>query len=254
MSHLFGVTLRQAPAATEAVSHQLLLRAGFIRQLGQGIFSYLPLAHRSLARIAGIMRQEMDAIGGQEVTLPVVQPAEVWQKSGRWSAIGPELARMKDRRDRDLALSLSAEEVVAELAASEIRSYRQLPMLVYQIHTKFRDDPRPRAGLIRTREFTMKDAYSLDRDVAGAVRQYHANYDAYLRIFERCGLPVKAVSGDVGMMGGSSAHEFMFLTAIGEDTLVLCDGCGYAANRQVAVFSKPAAASETPLPVQRVET
>ncbi|HEU0168225.1 MAG TPA: proline--tRNA ligase, partial [Chloroflexota bacterium] len=254
MSHLFGLTLREAPAGTEAASHQLLLRAGFIRQLGQGIFSYLPLAHRSLAKIANIMRHEIEAIGGQEVTLPVVHPAEVWQKSGRWSAIGAEMARLKDRRERDLALAMTHEEVVAELAASEIRSYRQLPMLVYQIQTKFRDDPRPRAGLIRTREFTMKDSYSLDRDAEGLERQYQAHYDAYFRIFERCGLPVNAVGADVGMMGGSGAHEFMFLTPIGEDTLVLCDGCGYAANRQVALFAKPAAASEAPLPLERVQT
>jgi prolyl-tRNA synthetase len=254
MSHLFGLTLREAPAGTEAASHQLLLRAGFIRQLGQGIFSYLPLAHRSLAKIANIMRHEIEAIGGQEVTLPVVHPAEVWQKSGRWSAIGAEMARLKDRRERDLALAMTHEEVVAELAASEIRSYRQLPMLVYQIQTKFRDDPRPRAGLIRTREFTMKDSYSLDRDAEGLERQYQAHYDAYFRIFERCGLPVNAVGADVGMMGGSGAHEFMFLTPIGEDTLVLCDGCGYAANRQVAVFAKPPAASEAPLPLERVQT
>jgi prolyl-tRNA synthetase len=254
MSTQFGLTLRTAPGKTEAEGHQMLVRAGFVRQLGQGIFSYLPLGWRSVRKIENILRQEMDAVGGQELSLPVVHPAEIWKASGRYHTVGPELTRFHDRRGRDMVLAMTHEEVIAELCQSEISSYRDLPRLVYQIQTKFRDDPRPRAGLIRTREFTMKDSYSLDRDAEGLERQYQAHYDAYFRIFERCGLPVNAVGADVGMMGGSGAHEFMFLTPIGEDTLVLCDGCGYAANRQVAVFAKPPAASEAPLPLERVHT
>src|ERR1700689_4413756 len=199
MSQLLGTTLREAPGAGEAGSQQLLVRAGFVRQLAQGIYSYLPLGWRVMQKIEQIMREEMDAVGGVELSLPIVQPAEIWRASGRWSSIGPELARLKDRRQRDLVLAMTHEEVVASLAASEITSWRDLPRLVYQIQLKFRDDPRPRAGLIRTREFTMKDAYSLDRDVAGLDRQYRRLHEAYERIFEHCRLPVVAVGADVGM-------------------------------------------------------
>ncbi|MGH2363183.1 MAG: proline--tRNA ligase [Chloroflexota bacterium] len=254
MSGLFGSTLREAPAGTEAVSHQLLLRAGFIRPLGQGLFSYLPLGRRSLTKLENILREEMNAIGGQEMTMPVAQPADIWKTTGRWSSIGPELARFRDRRDRDMVLALSHEEVVADLCRTEIRSYRQLPRLVYHIQTKFRDDPRPRAGLIRVREFTMKDSYSLDADDQGLEKQYQAHFEAYFRIFRRFGLVVIAVGADVGMMGGSGAHEYMYLTPVGEDTLVLCAACGYSANRQIARFRKPLAAAEEPLPLQRVAT
>ena len=254
MSGLFGSTLREAPAGTEAASHQLLLRAGFIRPLGQGLFSYLPLARRSLTKLENILREEMNAIGGQEMTMPVAQPAEIWKTTGRWASIGPELARFRDRRDRDMVLALSHEEVVADLCRTEIRSYRQLPRLVYHIQTKFRDDPRPRAGLIRVREFTMKDSYSLDADEEGLEKQYQAHYEAYFRIFRRFGLEVIAVGSDVGMMGGSGAHEYMYLSPVGEDTLVLCAACGYAANRQIARFRKPVAAAEEALPLQRVAT
>ncbi len=254
LSHHFGTTLRQAPAGTEAISHQLLLRAGYIRQLGQGLFSALPLAKRALTKIENIIREEMDAIGGQEMLMPVVHPAEVWQATGRWYSIGAEMARFKDRKDRDLVLAMTHEEVVADLCKTEIRSYRQLPQLVYHIQTKFRDDPRPRAGLIRVREFTMKDSYSLDADEAGLDQQYRAHYQAYFNIFNRCGVPAIAVGSDVGMMGGSAAHEFMYLTPVGEDTLVLCRHCGYAANRQIARFAKPAAAPEPLQPLQKVAT
>ncbi|HET7090218.1 MAG TPA: proline--tRNA ligase [Anaerolineae bacterium] len=253
-SHHFGSTLREAPAGVEAVSHQLLLRAGFIRQLGQGLFSYLPLAHRSLTKIENIMREEMNAIGGQELTMPVAHPAEVWQATGRWYSVGPEMARFKDRKDRDMVLAMTHEEVVADLCKTEIKSYRQLPQLIYHIQTKFRDDPRPRAGLIRVREFTMKDSYSLDLDEVGLDRQYRAHYQAYFNIFNRCGVAAIAVGADVGMMGGSQAHEFMYLTPIGEDTLVLCRQCGYAANRQIARFAKPAAAPEDLRPIEKVPT
>ena len=254
LGRLFGSTLREAPADALVAGHRLLLRAGFIRPLAAGIFSYLPLARRALARIEAIMRQEMDAIGGQEIEMPVVHPAEIWKESGRWHEIGPEMGRFRDRAGREMALAMTHEEVVADLVRREVRSYRQLPLLLYHIQTKWRDDPRPRAGLIRAREFTMLDSYSLDADEAGLDAQYRAHYQAYFNIFHRCGLPVMAVRSDVGMMGGTMAHEFMYLTPIGEDTILLCDGCGYAANRQVARFRKPAAPEEPPRPMEKVAT
>ncbi|MFN3653077.1 MAG: proline--tRNA ligase [Armatimonadota bacterium] len=255
MSHHFGETLRAAPGDVEVRSHQLLLRAAYVRQLAAGIFSYLPLGHRSMAKIERIIREEMDAIGGQEITMPVVHPAEVWQETGRWYQIGDEMARFKDRAERDMVLAMTHEEVVADLVRKEIRSYRQLPALVYQLQTKFRDEPRPRAGLIRVREFTMKDSYSLDIDAAGLEEQYRRHYTAYFRIFSRCGLKdVVAVKSDTGMMGGKLAHEFMFLCDIGEDTLALCPACGYSANLQVARFRKPEAVVEEAQPVEKVET
>ena len=254
MSALFGRTLREVPSGTEVAGHGLLLRAGFVRQLAAGVFSYLPLAKRSLDKISAILREEMEACGGQELSMPVVHPADVWERSGRYDATGPELFRLRDRRERDMVLAMTHEEVVALLAASEVGSYVQLPRLVYQIQTKLRDDPRPRAGLIRAREFTMKDAYSLDRDEAGLDRQYRALYRAYFRIFARCGLPTIAVGADVGIMGGSVAHEFMYLSEIGEDTVLICDRCGYTANRQVARLRKPVPELEEPKPKQKVST
>ncbi len=254
MSRLFSQTLREAPAEVEAISHQLLLRAGFIRPLASGIFSYLPLARRALNKIEAIIREEMNAIGGQEITMPVVHPADIWQETGRWYQIGAEMGRFKDRADRDLVLAMTHEEVVADLARKELKSYRQLPQLVYHIQTKWRDDPRPRAGLIRVREFTMKDSYSLDADWAGLDAQYQAHYQAYFNIFRRCGLAVIAVASDTGMMGGTLAHEFMALLPIGEDTLMLCAACGYAANRQIAAFRKPEPAAAAPLPLEKVAT
>ncbi len=254
MSRSFSTTLREVPADAEIPSHQLLLRAGFIRQLGAGIFTYLPLAHRAMTRIENIMREEINAIGGQELTMPVVHPADVWQETGRWSQIGDEMARFKDRTGHDMVLAMTHEEVVTDLARHEIQSYRQLPQLIYHIQTKFRDDPRPRAGLIRVREFTMLDSYSLDRDWAGLDEQYQAHYDAYFRIFHRCGLPVRAVGSDTGMMGGKEAHEYMYLTPVGEETLMFCNSCDYAANRQVATFSKPLPEPEELLPIEKVAT
>jgi len=254
MTKMFSTTIRETPSEADAVSHQLLLRAGFIRQLGTGIFSYLPLARRTLTRIENIMREEMNDIGGQELTMPVVHTADVWQETGRWSQVGAEMARLKDRNDHDLVLAMTHEEVVTDLARGEIRSYRQLPQLIYHIQTKFRDDPRPRAGLIRVREFTMLDSYSLDPDDEGLDAQYQAHYDAYIRIFNRCGLPVKTVGSDTGMMGGKAAHEYMYLTPIGEDTLLICEECGYAANRQVANFKKKQPAQEKLKPIKKVAT
>ncbi|MDL1886142.1 proline--tRNA ligase, partial [Anaerolineae bacterium CFX8] len=254
MSQLFSQTLREAPGDAEIASHQLLLRAGFIRPLAAGIFSYLPLARRALTKIENIVREEMDAIGGQEITMPVVHPADIWKETGRWQAIGPEMGRFQDRAGRDMVLAMTHEEVVGDLVRKEIRSYRQLPALLYHIQTKWRDEPRSRAGLIRVREFTMKDSYSLDADWDGLDKQYRAHYTAYFRIYNRCGLDVIAVKSDTGMMGGRLAHEFMYLTPIGEDTLLVCDGCGYAANREVARFKKPELPHEVPLPLEKVPT
>ncbi len=254
MSNLFGQTLREAPGDAEITSHQLLVRAGFIRQLGAGIFNYLHLAKRSLTKIENIMREEMNAIGGQEITMPVIHPADIWKESKRWYKIGPEMGRFTDKNDRDMVLAMTHEEAMTDLVRREIQSYRQLPRLVYHIQTKWRDDPRPRAGLIRVREFTMKDSYSLDADEAGLDKQYRAHYQAYFNIFHRCGLPVVSVSSDVGMMGGSLAHEFMYLSPIGEDSLVICDQCGYMANRQIATFRKPSPEAEQPQPIERVAT
>jgi prolyl-tRNA synthetase len=254
MSRLFSQTLRDVPAEAELPSHRLLLRAGLVRPLAAGIYSYLPLGRRALTKIENIIRDEMNAIGGQEITMPVVHPADVWQQTGRWYQVGAEMARFKDRAQRDMVLGMTHEEVIADLVRQEIRSYRQLPCLLYQIQTKFRDEPRARGGLIRVREFTMKDSYSLDADWAGLDAQYRAHYQAYFNIFQRCHLPVIAVQSDVGMMGGEMAHEYMYLSTIGEDTLVLCDACGYAANRQVAQVRKPAPAPASPLPTERVAT
>ena len=254
MSKLISQTLREAPKDAEIPSHQLLLRAGFIRQLAAGIFSYLPLARRSLDKIENIMRDEMNAIGGQEVTMPVIHPADVWKETQRWYQIGSEMGRFKDKNERDMVLAMTHEEVVADIVRKEIRSYRQLPVLIYHVQTKWRDDPRPRAGLIRVREFTMKDSYSLDTDWEGLDMQYRNHYQAYFNIFHSCGLSVIAVKSDVGMMGGSMAHEFMYLTPVGEDTLMLCDKCGYSANRQIARFKKPLPAQEEPLPLEKIAT
>jgi prolyl-tRNA synthetase len=254
MSTLFGLTLREAPSGVEVASYGLLLRAGYIRQLAAGIFSYLPLAKRSIGKIKNILREEMDAAGGQEVSMPVVQPADVWERSGRYSTTGQELVRLSDRRNRGMVLAMTHEEIVAGLAASEVDSYQRLPRLVYQIQTKFRDDPRPRAGLIRAREFTMKDAYSLDRDERGLDQQYSTLHKAYFKIFARCGIPTIAVRADVGIMGGSMAHEFMYLTPIGEDTILICDNCAYTANRQVARFRKPIPEAEEQRPIEKVTT
>jgi len=254
MSRLFGSTLREAPSEAEITSHALLLRAGFIRQLAAGIFSYLPLARRSLTKIENIMRHEIDAIGGQEITMPVVHPASLWQETGRWYQIGAEMGRFKDRNQRDMVLAMTHEEVVADLVRKDLRSYRQLPALIYHIQTKWRDDPRPRAGLIRVREFTMLDSYSLDADSDGLDQQYRAHYQAYFNIFHRCGLPVTAIRSDVGMMGGQMAHEFIYLTPVGEDTIISCAECGYASNQQIACFDKPDPPGEQILPLEKVAT
>ena len=227
-------TLREDPADAEALSHKLMLRAGLVRQLGAGIYVYLPLGQRVIDKICAIIREEMNAIGGQEITMPVIHPAEIWRESGRWDAIGEEMFRLKDRAGRDLCLGMTHEEVVAWLAAREIRSYRDLPQVWYQIQTKERDEARPRSGVLRTREFLMKDAYTLDRDEAGLGRAYDAQAGAYRRIFDRCGIAYHVVQSDPGMMGGLGSHEFMAPSAAGEDEIAICASCGYAANVELA--------------------
>ena len=254
MSRLFSQTLRDAPAGVDIISHQLLLRAGYIRQLGAGIYSYLPLAQRSITKIENIIREEMNKIGGQEITMPVVHPAELWKETNRWYQIGPELTRFKDRGNTDMVLGFTHEEVIADLVRNEIQSYKQLPALLYQIQTKWRDEPRARGGLIRVREFTMKDSYSLDKDWEGLDEQYLLHYQAYFDIYHRCGLDVIAVASDTGVMGGKLAHEFMYLTPIGEDTLLISEETGYRANREVAVFQKVKATAEEVAPLEKVHT
>ncbi len=254
LSHLFFTTLRDDPAEAEMPSHRLLLRAGYLRQLGSGIYSLLPLGKRVTARVEQVIREEQDRIGGQEMEMPVVHPADVWRASGRYDAIGPELGRFKDRNGRDMVLAMTHEEVVGLLLADVVKSYRQLPLQVYHFQTKWRDEPRARGGLVRVREFVMKDAYSCDRDDAGLDTSYWAQHGAYVRTFERLGLDTIAVSSDVGMMGGSQAHEFMVLNPAGEDVLVLCQACDYAANRQVAVVPRSDPAPEPLEGLQEVET
>jgi|SRR5579871_745063 len=239
-SRLFIPTLRENPAEAEVVSHQLLLRAGYIRQLSAGIYSYLFLAQRSLLKIMQIVRQEMDAIGGQEMLLPALHPAEVWQESGRWSVMGDNMFRLKDRFGRDLCLGMTHEEVMTAIARGEMRSYKQLPQIWYQIQNKFRDEPRPKSGLLRVRQFTMKDSYSFDVDAAGLDASYNKHHHAYRRIFDRCGLQYLVVEAHSGAMGGSQSHEFMVASDAGEDFVAQCPGCGYSANLEKAV-SQPRA-------------
>jgi len=227
-------TLRDDPADAEAISHKLMVRAGLVRQLAAGIYVYLPLGLRVLEKVNAIIREEMNAIGGQEITMPVLHPAEIWQESGRWDVIGGEMFRLKDRNGRDMCLGMTHEEVIAWLAAREIRSYRDLPQIWYQIQTKERDEARPRSGVLRTREFLMKDSYTLDPDAAALEVSYNAHKDAYRRIFDRCGITYVVVQSDPGMMGGSGSHEFMAPSAAGEDDVALCDACGYAANVELA--------------------
>jgi len=234
-SQLFIPTLRENPAEAEVVSHQLLLRAGYIRQLAAGIYSYLFLAQRSLLKITQIVREEMDAIGGQEMLLPALNPAELWQESGRWSVMGDNLFKLKDRFGRDLCLAMTHEEVMTTIARGELRSYKQLPQIWYQIQTKFRDEPRPKSGLLRVRQFIMKDSYTFDLDAAGLDIAYEKHYKAYCRIFDRCGLQYMTVEAHSGAMGGSQSHEFMVASDAGEDLVAVCPKCGYAANLEKAV-------------------
>src|ERR1051325_7015513 len=241
-SKLFIPTLREVPAEAEATSHKLLLRAGYIRQISAGIYSHLFLSQRTLNKIIGIVREEMDAIGGQEMLLPALHPAEVWQESGRWDVMGENMFRIKDRFKRDLCLGMTHEEVITIIARGELRSYRQLPQIWYQIQTKFRDEPRPKSGLLRVRQFIMKDSYTFDMDQAGLDAAYDKHYKAYCRIFDRCGLEYTAVEAHSGAMGGSQSHEFMVASEAGEDFVAICKGCGYSANLEKAVSTAAAPA------------
>jgi prolyl-tRNA synthetase len=245
-SKLFIPTLRENPAEAEVVSHQLLLRAGYIRQLAAGIYSYLYLAQRSILKITSIVREEMDGIGGQEMLLPALNPAEIWQESGRWSVMGDIMFRLKDRFGRELCLGMTHEEVITSIARGELRSYKQLPQIWYQIQTKFRDEPRPKSGLLRVRQFIMKDSYTFDMSPEGLDVAYRKHHDAYCRIFDRCGLKYVVVEAHSGAMGGSQSHEFMVKSEAGEDFVVQCAGCGYAANLEKAVAHPSAPAMADP--------
>ena len=244
-SKLFIPTLRENPAEAEVVSHRLLLRAGYIRQLAAGIYSYLYLAQRSLLKIAAIVREEMDAMGAQEFLLPALNPAELWKESGRWAVMGDNMFRLKDRFGRELCLGMTHEEVMTSVARGELRSYKQLPQIWYQIQTKFRDEPRPKSGLLRVRQFLMKDSYSFDMDAAGLDASYEKHRLAYCRIFDRCGLEYMAVEADSGPMGGSQSQEFMVASAAGEDLVARCAKCGYAANLEKAVSAPAVSAAES---------
>ena len=240
MSELFGNTLRESPAEAELVSHELALRAGLVRSLGAGLYSYLPLGYRVVRKVERILREEMEAIGAQEMLMPVLNPAGLWQTTGRWETTGSALMRVRDRAGRDYALAMTHEEVVGELARREIRSYRDLPRVIYHIQTKLRDEPRPRGGLIRVREFRMKDAYTLDVDTDGLDRFYPTILETYRNIFRRCGVDAVMVEADTGMMGGADSHEFLMPSPAGEDVVIQCSSCEYAANAEKAEFQLPA--------------
>lgn len=238
-SQMLIPTLRETPADAESISHKLMLRAGYVRQLAAGLYIFLPLGLKTLTKINNILRQEMDAIGAQEFSMPVLHPAEIWQQTGRWDAIGDEMFRLKDRTDRDMCLGMTHEEIMTWLASREIRSYRDLPQMWYQIQTKLRDEARPKSGVLRTREFTMKDSYSFDVSVEALEKSYKLHEEAYHKIFKRCGLKFYQVESDPGMMGGATAHEFMAPSPAGEDEVVLCSKCGYAANIELALSTSP---------------
>lgn len=254
MSQLFFRTYREAPSDAESDAYKLVARTGLARQIASGVFSFMPLGWRAMRRIEEIIRQEMEAIGGQEVHMPVLQPAELWQESGRYNAIGSELFRLKDRNKRDFVLAMTHEEAVTEMARGLVNSYRQLPFMLFQIQTKERDEPRPRGGLMRLREFTMKDAYSFHETAEDLDRYYPLVVQAYLNIFRRCGLNVVAAEADSGMMGGNTSHEFILISETGEDQVVTCPGCGYAANLEAAVGKLMPLPKEKPEPMEAVAT
>ena len=254
VSKLYAPTLREVPAEAEVVSHQLMLRAGFMRKAAGGIYTYLPLAWRVLKKIERIVREEMDAKGSQELLMPIVQPAEIWQESGRWDVYGAEMFRLQDRHNRCFCLGPTHEEMVTTLIRGDVRSYRQLPLSVYQIQNKYRDERRPRFGLMRGREFIMKDAYSYDRDEAGLDKSYQDMYDAYTNIFTRCGLNFRPVEADSGAIGGSGSHEFMVIADSGEAEIVFCTSCDYAANVEKAELFPLEAQEEAMLTKEEVVT
>ncbi len=253
-SKLFAPTLREVPAEAEIASHQLMLRAGMMRKVASGVYTYLPLGWRTIEKISDIIREEMDSAGGQELMFPIVQPAELWQKSGRWEVYGGELWRLKDRHGRDFCLGPTHEEIVTSLVLNDVNSYKQLPLIIYQIQNKYRDERRPRFGLMRSREFIMKDCYSFDRDEAALDVSYHLMYDAYVNIFNRCGLDFRPVKADNGAIGGSSSHEFMVLAESGEAEILYCDACTYAANVEIADCAQEEIIKEAQLPLEKVLT
>src|SRR5438067_1042042 len=244
-SRYFIPTLREDPADAEVVSHKLLLRAGVVRQLSAGIYSYLPLGQRIALKVMQILREEMNRVGGQEFYLPALHPAEVWKESGRWDAIGAEMFRLQDRKGADMCLGMTHEEIFTSIARNELRSYKQLPQVWYQIQTKFRDEARPKAGVLRVRQFIMKDAYSFDVDQAGLDKSFEDQRQAYIKIFTRCGLKFAIVEASSGAMGGSASNEFMVKTDAGEDLIATCEACGYAANLEKAT-SRLAAIEDEP--------
>ncbi len=255
---MFIPTLKEVPAEAEVISHKLMLRAGMIRKLASGLYTYLPLGLRSIRKVEQIVREEMNAAGAQELLMPIVQPAELWQESGRWDHYGRELLRFLDRHDRECCLGPTHEEVITDIVRKEVRSYRDLPLNLYQIQTKFRDEIRPRFGLMRGREFIMKDAYSFDADEESLDRQYQAMYRAYCNIFERCGLEYRPVEADTGSIGGHASHEFMVIADTGEDLIACCTVCDYAANVELAPVrseaSRPDESPETLPPLEPVAT
>src|SRR5689334_22567493 len=245
-SKFFIATQKEVPAEAEIVSHRLMLRAGLIRRLSAGIYTWLPLGLRIVRKVERIVREEMNRAGALELVMPVVQPAELWQESGRWQAYGPELLRFKDRHERDFVLQPTSEEVITDFARSELKSYRRLPVHFYQIQTKFRDERRPRFGVMRGREFVMKDGYSFHADFADLEREYRNMYDTYTRIFTRLGLKFRAVAADTGAIGGTGSHEFQVIADSGEDAIVYCPESGYAANLELAEAVAPATPRSKP--------
>lgn len=253
-SKLYAPTLRQTPAEAEVPSHQLMLRAGFIRKVAGGVYTYLPLAWRTLRKIEQIIREEMEAKDGQELALPIVQPAELWKETGRWEVFGEEMFRLVDRHNREFCLGPTHEEIITDLVRNEVRSYKQLPLLLYQIQNKYRDEIRPRFGLMRGREFIMKDAYSFDKDEAGLDKSYKDMYDAYTNIFNRCGLTFRPVEADGGAIGNATTHEFTVLAETGESDIVYCEKCDYAANAEKSELKPIVAPVEEELPLEKVNT
>jgi len=253
-TELYAPTLRESPAEAELISHKLMFRAGFIRKAAGGIYSYLPLGWRTMKKIMQIIREEMDAKGGQEIMMPITQPAELWKESGRWAVYGDEMMRLKDRHGREFALGPTHEEMITTLIRDEVRSYKQLPLMLYQIQNKYRDEIRPRFGLMRSREFVMKDLYSFDKDVEGMNISYQKMYDAYSRIFERCGLKFRAVEADNGAIGGGHSHEFTVLAPSGESSIAYCEKCNFAASDEKAELKIIQSEPEELKPLEKVQT
>lgn len=254
VSQLYAPTLREVPGEAEVVSHQLMLRAGMLRKAAGGVYTYLPLAWRVLRKIEAIVREEMDAKGGQELLMPIIQPAEMWKETGRWNVYGDEMFRLKDRHERDFCLGPTHEEMITTLVRTDVRSYRQLPLRLYQIQNKYRDEIRPRFGLMRGREFIMKDLYSFDRNEQGLEVSYNFMYEAYSNVFSRCGLKFRAVEADTGAIGGKGSHEFMVIAESGEAKIVYCSSCDYAANVEKAELHAIEVAQEDKLPIELVDT